>query len=109
MPSLAERGDRFGLGDLVGEHVAERAELADLQLAVAHRLDLGVVAGRDEQLHRAADLVADQLGQIIVDRQQTLRRFIRLDAEAQTALWAIGRLRGAARQQTDSGGGEEQR
>ncbi len=47
------------------------------------------------------------LDEIIVDRQQTLRRFIRLDAEAQTALGAIGRLRGAARQQTDSGGGEE--
>jgi len=26
----------------MGEHVTERSELADLELAVAHRLDLGV-------------------------------------------------------------------
>ena len=38
----AEGGDCLGLRDLMGEHVTERSELADLELAVAHRLDLGV-------------------------------------------------------------------
>ena len=67
---VAERGHRLGVGDLVREHVAERAELADLELAVAHRLDLGVVGGGDEYLDLAAELVAEHLGDVIVDRHQ---------------------------------------
>ena len=71
MPSSSAKvGDGLGLGDLMGQHIAERAEFADLELAVAHRLDLGVVAGRDEHLDLATKLVADQLGEVVVDRQQ---------------------------------------
>ena len=106
---VAEGRDRFRLGDLVGQHIAERAELADLELVVAHRLDLGGVAGGDEELHRAAELVADQLGEIGVDRQHPLRQLVGLDAKADPVRRAIGGARGASRKERASGDGEIQR
>ena len=64
----AKRGDRLGLRHLMGEHVAERSEFTDLELPIAHRLDLGVVAGRNENLDLAAKLLADQLSDLLIDR-----------------------------------------
>jgi hypothetical protein len=49
------------------EHIAERSKFADLELAVAHRFDLGVVAGRDEHLDLAAEVFADQLSDLLID------------------------------------------
>ena len=57
----AESGDRLGLRHLMGEHITERSEFANFELAVTHRLDLSIVAGRDKDLDLAAELVADQL------------------------------------------------
>ena len=86
----AEGGDRLGLRHLMGEHVAERPEFADFELAVAHRFDLGVVAGGDKNLDLAAELVADQLPDLLVNRDQASGRVVGLDAEPHRA--AIGTL-----------------
>jgi hypothetical protein len=87
----------------MGEHVAERAEFADFELAVAHRFDLGVVTGRNENLDLAAKLLADQLSDFLIDRDQASRRVVGLDAEAyRAAIWTIIRLcrrRGGATRQ----------
>jgi hypothetical protein len=85
-----ERRDRFGVRYLVSEHVTERAKLAEFELVVAHGLDLGVVAGGNVELHGAAELVADHLRQIRVHGQHALRRFVRLDAEANHAVVRAG-------------------
>lgn len=81
-----KRCDGIRVGDLMREHIAEGAELTDFELVVAHCLDFGVVAGRDEELHFAAELVADQLGNVLIHRQQALRGFVRFDAETHDAV-----------------------
>src|SRR6185437_472994 len=87
---VAEGGDGFRLGDLVREHVAKWAKLANLELFIAHGFDFGVVVGGDVDLHFAADLFADQLADLLVDRCQARRSIERLDAETDnTAVWAI--------------------
>ena len=87
-------GDRLGLGDLMRQHVAERSELARLELTGPHRLDLGVVARGDQHLHLAAELLADQLGDMVVDRHQLRRGIERLDPEPHgAAVRAIGGVR----------------
>ena len=74
------------------QHVAERPELADLQLAGAHRLDFGVVVGGDEDLDLAAEFLAEQLADVVVDRHQFGGGVERFDAEAHDAvIGAIGR------------------
>ena len=82
---IAERRDRFGLGDLMGEHVAERSEFADLELAVTHRFDLGIVIGGDEDLHRAAELLADHGADLLVDWGEARRRVEWFDSEPHRA------------------------
>jgi hypothetical protein len=78
----------------MGEHITERSELADFELAVAHRFDLGVVAGRDKDLDFAAELLADQLSDLLVDRNQASRRIVGLDAKAyRAAIRTVIRLR----------------
>jgi hypothetical protein len=91
----AERGDGFGLRHLVRQHVAERPELADFELPVAHRLDFGVVAGRNIDFDLAADLVADQLADLLVNRRQPCRGVVGFDAEPHRAAirTVIGRCR----------------
>jgi hypothetical protein len=64
------RSDRLGPGDLMRKHVSQRSEFPDFKLAVAHCFDLGVVAGGDENLDLAAELVADQLSDLLIDRNQ---------------------------------------
>lgn len=51
----AESGDCLGLRHLVGQHVTERPEFRQFKLAIAHRLDFGVVTGGDKDLDLAAD------------------------------------------------------
>jgi hypothetical protein len=77
------------------EHIAERSEFADFELAVAHRFNLGVVARRDKKLDLAAELIADQLSDLLIDGDQTSRRVVRLDAEAHRT--AIGTVIGLCR------------
>ncbi len=78
----AECGHRLGLRHLMRQHVTERPELRELELAIAHRFNLGVVAGSDEYFDFAADFVADHLADFLVDRHQTRRGVVGLDAEA---------------------------
>jgi hypothetical protein len=103
LPSSAKRGDRLGLRHLMGKHIPERAEFADFELTVAHRLYLGVVTGRNKDFDLAAELLSDQLSELLVDRDQASRRVVGLDAKAhRAAIGAIIRLRrhrrGGARQ-----------
>src|SRR5215471_21142837 len=63
----SKSGDRLRFRDLMREHITKRAELADFELAVAHGLDLGVVAGRNKYLDLTAELVADQFADLLVD------------------------------------------
>ena len=80
------------------QHVTERPEFGELELAIAHRFDLGVVAGSDEYLDFAADFVADHLADLLVDRHQARRGIVGLDAEAHRsrarAVVCCGRLAG---------------
>jgi hypothetical protein len=59
--------DRLGVGELMGEDVAERAELGGVDLAGAHRLDGGGVAGADLDIDRAAELLADQMADLVIE------------------------------------------
>src|SRR5580692_385403 len=86
-----ERTDRFGFRHLMRQHITQRTELSEFELAAAHRFDLGVVTGGDKHLDRTAYFVADQLADLFVDRHQPRRGVIGLDAEADlSAVWTIG-------------------
>ena len=73
------------------QHVAERAEFTDFEFAVAHRFDLGVVAGRDEHGYGATDFLRERDADLIENRYYRRRRFVWLDAEPDAA---VGTSRG---------------
>ncbi len=73
--------DRLGFGNLVGKHIAERAELGDIEFAVTHRLDLGGVIRGNEDFDLATQGLAEQRPDILKDRREPCRSLIRLDAE----------------------------
>jgi FdhD protein len=98
---LQLKGKRRALAGRSGCGVCgiESIELLDLQpqkiefeLVVAHRLDLGVVADFNVELDRAAELVPNHLGQIRIDRQHALSRFIRLNTKANHAVVPRSRI-----------------
>jgi hypothetical protein len=78
---------------LVRQDIAERAEFPDFELAAAHRLDLGVVAGCDIDLDLAAELFADHLPDLLVNRHQAWRRVVGFDAEPHRAAFGTIRVR----------------
>jgi hypothetical protein len=80
--SVTECGDGFGLRYLMRQHITEWPKLGDFKFAIAHRFDFSVVTGGDIDLDLAPDLLADHLADLFVDRRQTGRGIIRLDAEA---------------------------
>jgi len=96
---------------LVRQDIAEWPELADLQLVVAHRLDLGVVVGSDEDLHLAAQLFADQVADMLIDRHQLGGGVVWLDPEAHhasvRAVGGIGGKRGRRCGQRDKSSAEQ--
>ncbi len=59
--------DRFGLCDLMGQHVAERTKLADIELTGTHSFDFGIIACGDKNLNFATDLLAEQRSDTLVD------------------------------------------
>jgi hypothetical protein len=79
----------------VRQYITEPPEFADVELVIAHRLDLGVVAGDDEHLDLAAELVADQLAELVVNRGETRRGVVGLDPEADRAV--VGAVAGVRR------------
>src|SRR5262249_24745442 len=101
----AKCGHGLGLRHPLRQHITKRAKLGDFELAIAHRLDLGIVARGNEHLDLTADLITDQLADLLVDRYETRRGIVRLDAEAyRSAIGAIvspGKLRSSRAQGSD--------
>lgn len=72
------------------QHITERTKFPDFKFAIAHRFDFGVVTGRNINLDLAADLVADHLSDLFINRRQPRRRVVRLDAKPdRPAVWTI--------------------